>query len=148
MTIEELRQLMHRLHLDADAEPQLIYLFYQTADGLVNNLTISLRSARQRNRRPMTDAQLADLMRQYPDAADARLLAIEHPQRGLTRWMDTDEVCQRLHICRQTLLRWSKRGLLHPAAMGHRHYFDADEVDALLRSNIIQENHRLDRTAL
>ena len=137
---------MQRLHLDADARPQLIYLFYVDDRGLVNNLSISLHSARQRNRHPMTAAQLAALMQQYPAARDTRLLAIEHPQQGLTQWLDTDEVCQRLHICRQTLHRWSRRGLLHPSRMGHRHYFDAAEVDALLRSNIIQPNGRLDLT--
>ena len=112
MTIEELREILHRLHLDGDARPQLIYLFYQTDDGLVNNLTISLRSARQRNRRPMTQQQLAGLMEQYPDASGGKLLAVEHPAEGLTRWIDATDVCQRLHTSRQTLRRWVARGLL------------------------------------
>mgnify|MGYP002622537679 CR=1 FL=1 len=148
MTIEELRQIMHQLHLDCDAEPTLVYIFYETADGLVNNLTLTLRHGRNSRRQPPSAAQLDALLQQYPAAREGKVLAVEHPRHGLTRWLDTDEVCQRLHICRQTLLRWYKRGLLHPAVMGHRHYFDADEVDALLRSNVIQENGRLDKTSL
>ncbi len=146
MTIEELREILHRLHLDGDARPQLIYLFYQTDDGLVNNLTISLRSARQRNRRPMTQQQLAGLMEQYPDASGGKLLAVEHPAEGLTRWIDATDVCQRLHTSRQTLRRWVARGLLHPSTMGRRQYFDPAEVEALLRSNILQDNGRADLT--
>ncbi len=146
MTIEELRQLMHRLHLDADARPQLIYLFYVDDRGLVNNLSISLHSARQHNRQPMTAAQLAALMQQYPAARDVQLLALEHPQRGLTCWLDGKDVCRRLGTSRQTLNRWVQRGLLHPSRLGRRNYYDPDEVEALLRSNIIQPNGRADTT--
>ena len=51
MTMDELKAILHTLKLDFDAEPQLIYVFYETPDGLVNNLSISVGSARQRNRR-------------------------------------------------------------------------------------------------
>lgn len=146
MTIEELRQLMHRLHLDADARPQLIYLFYVDDCGLVNNLSISLHSARQRNRQPMTAAQLAALMQQYPAARDVQLLALEHPQQGLTRWLDVHDVCRLLHTTDKTLRRWTRQGLLHPSRTGRRLYYDSAEVDALLRSNIIQPNGRADLT--
>ena len=36
MTNDELRELMHRLQLDCAEAPRLIYVFYETADGLVN----------------------------------------------------------------------------------------------------------------
>ncbi len=145
MTIEELRQVLHQLHLDYDADPQLIYVFYQTPDGLVNNFSISMQHARQRNRQPMTQTQLADLMEQYPAAADSKIVAVEHPTHGLTRWIDSAEVCTRLNVCPHTLRRWVKMDRLHPAHLGKRIYYDPDEVEAFLRSNMRQENGRLDR---
>lgn len=145
MTIEQLKEIMHQLHLDYDAQPSLVYVFYQTDDGLVNNFSISVQHARQRNRKPMTAAQLADLMqREYPVTRQARLLAVEHPREGLTRWLDSAEVCRLLHTTRQTVNRWAQRGLLHPARLGNRNYYDAAEVDALLHSHVIQDNGRLD----
>ena len=147
MTIDELREIMHQLKLDFDCEPQLIYVFYQTPDGLVNNLSISISSAHQRNRRPMTAQQLAELMKLYPDAADARLLAVEHPSQGLSHWIDATEACRRLCICRRTLQRWEKLGALHPSRVGRRTYYDATEIDTLLRNNAKLDNGRLDQTA-
>ena len=132
MTQDELRRLVHRLDLEPDMPPQLVYIFYQDADGFVHNLTVS----RQRGRKPLTDSQLADIMQAYPAAADAK--------RGLTQWLDATDVCRRLGTSRQTLRRWVQRQLLHPSRMGRRLYFDPGEVEALLRSNIIQDNGRLD----
>lgn len=148
MTTEELRDLLHKLHLDYEAEPNLIYLFFENEDGTVDNFSISIRSARQRNRRPMSDEQVAQVAMQYPAVQRGKLLAIERPDGSLTQWIDSVEVCQRLHISRQTLRRWVKRGLLVPSVMGRRHYFDPAEVEQLLRSNIIQENGRIDKTGL
>lgn len=148
MTIDELREILHSLKLDTDARPQLIYVFYETGDGLVNNFSISLRATRHTRRQAMSDPQLAALaQRCQPDSRGGRLLAVERPDT-LSRWIDAAEVCQRLHTSRQTLFRWVRRGLLHPARMGNRNYFDVDEIDALLRSNTIQDNGRLDRTSL
>ena len=145
MTIDELRQIMHQLKLDFDSDPQLIYVFYKTSDGLVNNFSISIQHARQRNRRAMTDQQLADLMQcQYPATRDSSLIAVERPT-SLTHWLDTSEVCRQLNVSRHTLYRWDKQGLLHPAVMRNRRFYDAAEVDAVLRSNSIQENGRLDK---
>ncbi|MBR4505506.1 MAG: helix-turn-helix domain-containing protein [Bacteroidales bacterium] len=146
MTIEELRDIMHQLKLDFDSTPQLVYVFYQTPDGLVNNFSINIQHARQRNRKPMTDQQLADLMqRQYPASRGSRLMAVERPD-SLSRWLDSAEVCQKLNTTRQTISRWARRGLLHPSRIGRYNYYDAAEVEALLRSNIIQDNGRLDQT--
>lgn len=145
MTIDELRQIMHQLKLDFDSDPQLIYVFYQTPEGLINNISISVQHARQSNRRPLTDGQLADMVHgEYPSTRDGRLLAVERPD-GLTQWLDTAEVCQRLNTTRQTVNRWARQGLLHAARMGRRNFFDAAEIDALMRSNIIQENGRIDK---
>jgi hypothetical protein len=38
------------------------------------------------------------------------------------------------------------KGLLHPSRVGRRLYFDPAEVEALLRSNIIQPNGKADLT--
>lgn len=149
MTKEQLKQILQELHLEFDNKPSLIYVFYQTDDGLVNNFSISVKRARQRNRKPMTEAQLAALMeREYPATRRSTLLAVEHPDEGLTRWLDTAEVCQKLHTTRRTLHRWVLRGLLHPSRMTGHNYYDASEIDALLRSNIIQENGRLDQQGI
>ncbi len=135
---------MHQLHLDYDADPKLIYVFYQTPDGLINNFSISMQHARQRNRQPMTQAQLADLMQQYPDTKGSTIMAVDHPKEGLTQWMETAEVCRRLDICPRTLRRWVQRGCLHPAHLGRRVYYDPAEVEAFLRSNRRMESGRLD----
>lgn len=149
MTIEQLKDIMHQLHLDYDASPGLVYVFYQTPDGLVNNFSLHVHHARQANRRPMDASQLADLMaREYPATRQGRLLAVEHPQQGLTRWVETADLCRRLGTTRRTLYRWREQGLLHPSRLGNRLYYDLEEVDALIRSNIVQENGRLDKTGI
>ena len=148
MTLDELKDLLRRLQLDYDAAPTLVYVFYQTADGLVNNFSISLRRARSRSGRPMTPEQLGALMQQYPAAAEGKIMAIEHPRQGLSQWMDMADVCRRLHVSRRTLTRWQQRGLLHPTRIGRRLYFNTADIEALLRSHLIQENGRLDKTSL
>ena len=137
---------MHDLHLDVEEQPRLIYVFYETDEGLVNNFSISLQSARRRNRQAMSDEEIVGVMQQYPAARDARLLAVEHPQRGLTRWLTQKEVIFRLSTSRNTLYRWVQRGLLHPSVINRRNYFDPNEVEAFLRSNIRQDNGRCDYT--
>ena len=149
MTIEQLKDIMHRLHLDYDAAPGLVYVFYQTPDGLVNNFSIHVHHARQANRRPMGPEELADLMQaQYPATRQGRIMAVEHPKQGLTRWVETADLCGRLHTTRRTLYRWREQGLLHPARLGNRLYYDLDEVEAFIRSNMVQENGRLDHTGI
>ena len=145
MTLDQLKEILHHLHLDFDATPTLLYVFYQTDDGLINNFSISVRHARQRNRKPLTEQQLLEIMEsEYPATRRARLLAVEHPKQGLSQWLDTVEVCERLHTSPRSLGRWVKRGLLHPSHLGNRNFYSADEVERLLQSNIIQENGRLD----
>ena len=148
MTLEELRDILHRLQLDCEEQPHMIYVFYETGDGRVNNFSISLHSARQRNRRAMTTEQLATLMQQYPDARGAKLVALEHPTAGLTKWLDTYDVCAQLHTTRKTLYNWTRKGLLHPSRLGGRLYYDASDVERLLRSHVIQPNGRADLCGL
>lgn len=138
---------MHQLHLDFDAEPTLIYIFYRTPEGLINNFSISLHAARQRNRQAMTAEQLGNVLGQYPAAADATVVATEHPREGMRQWLDADTVSRRLHTSRRSLARWVQRGLLHPARMNRRLYFDAAEVDRMLADNIITDQGRIDSTA-
>ena len=147
MTIEELRQIMHQLHLDYDAEPSLVYVFYQTPDGLINNFSINIHHARQRNGQPMDAAQLAELMeREYPATRQGRLMAVEHPRQGLSQWLDSSEVCQLLHTTTRSLYRWTADGRLHPARIGRRLFYDAAEDERFNRSNIVQDNGRIDRS--
>ena len=148
MKKEELEDLLHVLGLDYEAEASLIYLFYTTPDGLVNNFSINIRHARQRNRKPMTVQQLADLMQQqYPASRGSRLLAVERPD-SRTHWIDTAEVAKRLKVSPQTVNSWGRKGLLHPSRLGRKNYYDAAEVEKLLRSNIIQDNGRMDKTGV
>ena len=146
MTTEQLQEILRELQLETHATAGLIHVFYQTDDGRVNNFSISVHCAHDRRGRAMSAADLTALMqREYPDTRQARLLAVEHPRKGLGEWLDTHDVCQRLRVCPRTLRRWTLRGHLHPARLGRRVYYDAAEVDALLRSNIIQDNGRLDK---
>lgn len=144
MTTQELKNILRALDIEYNPGPRLIYVFYQTDDGLVNNLSVSIRHGRSRRPKELGDNQLAELMQQYPDAADSRILAIERPEKGLTLWMDADQVCRRLDTSRRTLGRWVAAGLLHPSRMGNRLYFDPDEIERLIRSHIIQPNGRAD----
>lgn len=148
MTIEELKELVDALKLDLNPQSNMIYVFYTTPDGTVNNLSISLRRAKLPDGHKMTDGDLAKLMQQYPDARRGTIMAVERPRGDLHRWMDAVEVCQALHTSRQTLRRWIHCGLLHPSTLGRKLYFDADEVDRILRENMITESGRLDETAL
>lgn len=146
MTIEELKRLAAALEIEVELQPQLIYVFYTTPDGLVNNFSISVKRARHENGRLMGDGDLSLLMQQYSDAREGSIVAVERPHGDLHRWLDRHDVIQALHTSESTLKRWIKEGLLHPSRMGRKCYFDAEEVDRLLRSNIIQENGRLDKT--
>ncbi len=148
MTLEELKQLVASLNLEPDPQPSLIYIFYATPDGVVNNLTVSLKQARLGNGRKMGDSDLAELMGQYPDARQGTVVAVERPHGDLHRWLDRDEVIRMLHTSKSTLARWVRLGCLHPSHLGRKTYFDADEVDRFLRSHMIQENGRLDKTGL
>ena len=150
MKQNEIINLLRALGIDNPQQPNMLYLFYQTEEGYIRNLSISVRSAHLPNGRKMRPADLMALMDQYPEARDAKVVATEIPQRGITQWVDACDVREMLHTSKSSLQRWVRRGLLHPARVGKskKLYFDRAEIDQLLRSNIIREDGRLDTTAL
>lgn len=143
MNIQKLRKLLLELNLDTEVRPNLIYVFYMNEGGVINSFSISASRAKTFQRRFMNDAELVEVMQGYPDAKNARILAVERPDKGLTRWMEQHDVCHRLKTSRHSLYRWRRRGLLHPSRLGNRLYYDAEEVERLLVSNIIDENGRI-----
>lgn len=146
MTKEELQEILHDLELDYEAEPTLIYLFYVTPEGKVNNFSISMRRGGHLN-----DKQLERLMRsQYPATRGCRVIHTERPEATPQQmeWLDTNDVCRLLHISRKTLWKWSKRGLFTPSKVEGKVFYSRTEIDSVIASNFLQENGRMDRTAL
>ena len=145
MTKEALQEILHILELDYEAEPTLVYVFYATPDGRVNNFSISVRQGGEMSRQ-----QLTKLMhKEYPATREGDIIAVERPEwRPMTEWIDVAEVCRWLHISRKTLWKWSKEHLLHPSKVEGRVYYNRMEIDRLIRANVIDENGRLDRTAM
>lgn len=145
MTKEALQEILHVLDLDYETEPTLVYLFYETPDGRVNNFSISVRQGGKMSRK-----KLEELMRrEYPATREGRVLAMEKPTdwKPMVEWLDTVEVCRLLHISRKTLWKWTKARLLTPSKVNNgKVYYDRSEIDRLLRSNAIDENGRLDKT--
>lgn len=143
MTKQEIENLLHVLELDYEAEPTLIYVFYATADGRVNNFSINVRRGKS-----MSNEELAAFMAcEYPSTRGGRIMGIERQKGQYTEWLDSIELCQMLHISYRTMLRLVKRGVLNPSQMGRRMYFDHREVDRAIRSNMVKENGRIDKTA-
>ena len=144
MTKQELRELLHVLELDYEADASMMYVFYEMPDGRVNNFSISVRRGKE-----MTDEEVVALMRrEYPSTREGRLLCLERQEGRRTDWMDAHEVRQWLHISATTLRVWQRRGYLKGYALGGRVYYDRAEIDKVIRSGAIQENGRFDKTAL
>ena len=146
MTKEELQEILHELELDYEAEPTLIYLFYQTPDGRVNNFSISMRRGGHLN-----DRQLERLMRcQYPATRECTVIHTERPEATpqYAEWIDSNDVCRLLHISRKTLWKWTKRGLFTPSKVEGRVFYSRTEIDNVIASNLRQENGRMDKSAL
>ena len=146
MTKEELQGILHDLELDYEAEPTLIYLFYQTPDGRVNNFSISMRRGGH-----MSGRQLERLMRrEYPATRQGTVIHAERPEAtpDNVEWLDSTEVCRMLHISRKTLWKWTKRGLFTPSKVEGILYYSRTEINDVIASNLIQENGRMDRTEL
>lgn len=146
MTKEALQEILHILELDYEAEPTLVYVFYATPDGRVNNFSISVRRGSDMSRQ-----QLTKLMhKEYPATREGDIIAVEKPGdwKPMVEWLDTTEVCRLLHISRKTLWKWSKEHLLHPSKVEGRVYYSRMEIDQMIRANVIDENGRLDRTAM
>lgn len=148
MTKEEIQEILRNLELDYEAEPTLIYLFYLTPDGRVNNFSISMRRGGHLN-----DKQLEKIMRrEYPATRQGTLIHTERPEATPenVEWLDTVEVCRLLHISERTLRTWRRRGLFHPTIPegSRKLYYNRSEINHVLASNAIQENGRIDKTAL
>ena len=105
MDRKELKELFEALGLAFEAEPTLMYIFYKKRDGTVHNLSVSIRH-------DVGDERLRELMREYPDAREGEVMAIERPMGRRTEWVDTVEVCELLHTSKRTLRRWSEEGVL------------------------------------
>lgn len=145
MTKEQILDILHILELDYEAEPTLIYLFFQLPDGRINNYSISVRSGGN-----MSDKEIEELMRrQQPSTRQARVLTVERPDwTPPVEWLDTAETCQLLKITPRTLRRWTRQGLFHPTLIGQKYYYLRDEIENVLRRNAILDNGRFDKTAI
>ena len=156
MTKEELEDMLHVMGLDYEAETDQIYVFYVRPDGCVDNFSISVRRGRK-----MSDNAIVEMMRrEYPATRQGEVMAVERPrgcvyskaqeQRERTKeeWLDTTDVCNMLKVSDRTLRSWRRQGYLKGYNTGGRVYYSRQEIDALLRSNAIQENGKLDKTVL
>ena len=146
ITKEELQEILRDLELDYEAEPTLIYLFYVTPDGTVNNFSISVRRGGHLN-----DSQLERIMRrEYPATRQGDLIRVERPETtpDTQEWIDRSEACRMLHISRKTLWKWTKRGLFTPSKVEGMVYYSRTEINNVIASNLLQENGRIDRTTL
>jgi predicted DNA-binding transcriptional regulator AlpA len=146
MTKEELQEILHELELDYEAEPTLIFLFYTTPDGRVNNFSISVRRGGH-----LSDRQLERLIRrEYPATRQGVLFHAERPESTPDdkEWLDVSEACRMLHISRKTLWKWTKRGLFTPSKVEGMVYYSRTEINDVITSNLMQENGRVDKTAL
>ncbi len=145
MTKEALQEILHVLELDYEAEPTLVYVFYTTPDGRVNNFSISVRKGGTLSRE-----KLEKLMRsEYPSTREGKVLSVEKPEpSSAVEWLEVNEVCRLLRISQKTLRRWTQRGYFHPSQIGQRIYYMREEIETVLRANAVMDNHRFDATAM
>lgn len=146
MTKEELQDILHVLGLDYEAEANQIYVFYVLPDGRVDNFSLTVRRGAR-----MSDKEIVALMRrEYPATRQGEVMAVERPdwRPAKEEWLDTADVCIMLKVSDRTLRRWSKKGYLKPRYTDRKVYFSRAEIDALIDSNAIDEDGRIDTTAL
>lgn len=146
MTKEELQDILHVLGLDYEAEANQIYVFYVLPDGRVDNFSLTVRRGAR-----MSDKDIVSLMRrEYPATRQGEVMAVERPdwRPSNEEWLDTADVCSMLKVSDRTLRRWSKKGYLKPRYTDRKVYFNRAEIDALIDSNAIDEDGRIDTTAL
>ena len=62
----------------------------------------------------------------------------------INNWLDKSEVAIMLRITTRTVERWSKKGIFHAYKVNGKTYFLREEIDSVIKSNIVQENGRLD----
>lgn len=144
MTKNELEDMLHVLGLDEEAEANLVYVFFTHSDGRVDNFSIAVRRGRA-----MSDKELVKQMkREYPSTRDGDVIRVERPKRveRPNEWMDTTDVCNMLKVTSRTVQTWCRKGYLKPRYTARKVYFSRREIDALIDSNAIQENGRMDKT--
>lgn len=142
MTKEELQDILHVLGLDYEAEANQIYVFYVLPDGRVDNFSLTVRRGAR-----MNDNDIVSLMRrEYPTTRQGEVMAVERPdwRPSNEEWLDTADVCSMLKVSDRTLRTWCKKGYLKPRYTDRKVYFSRAEIDALIDSNAIQENGKLD----
>ena len=146
MTKDEIAEILRILELDYEAEPTLIYLFYVLPDGRVDNFSLTVRRGAR-----MNDKEIVSLMRrEYPSTRQGTVMAVERPEwrPAKDEWLDTADVCSMLKVTARTLRRWCKKGYLKARYTDRKKYFSRKEIDALINSNAIQENGKIDKSFL
>lgn len=148
MTKNELEDMLHVLGLDEEAEANLVYVFFTHSDGRVDNFSIAVRRGRA-----MSDKELVKLMkREYPSTRDGDVIRVERPRwrpaTAAEEWIEAADVCEMLKISRRTLQRWTRRGVFHAAKIEDRAYYRRRDIDEAIEKNMVQENGRIDTTAL
>lgn len=147
MTTEELQDILHVLGLDYEADANQIYVFYVLPDGRVDNFSLTVRRGAR-----MNDKEIVSLMRrEYPSTRQGTVMAVERPEWRPAKpdeWLDTADVCSMLKVTARTLRRWCKKGYLKARYTDRKKYFNRKEIDALINSNAIQENGKIDKSFL
>ncbi len=144
ITHDEMQSILHELGLDYEAEPSMIYLFIERPDGRIDNFSIGVRRGRE-----LSDSGIVDLMhREYPATRQAAVVAMERPQEQLQHdeWLTVRAACDMLQVSARTLRNWAKKGYVLPHIIGGRVYYSHSQIDRLLKSNIVQENGRIDKS--
>ncbi len=63
---------------------------------------------------------------------------------GALRWLDSVEVMEALKISYNTLLTFVHTGKLPASRLGRKLYFRADDIDLVLRRNMVLPSGRMD----
>lgn len=147
MTKEELDEILRVLGIDADRAANQIYVFYVLPDGRVDNFSLTVKKGRR-----MSDEAVERLMRrEYPSTREGHVLAVERPEwrPPEQQWLDAVEAANMLKVTTRTLRTWREKGYLTAYQPGNgRVYYSRQEIDRLIESNALQENGRMDKTAL
>ncbi len=150
MDKKEMMRLLHELELDYEAQP-LVNVFWRGRDGQMHNFSVSQQLGAR-----LDNMELARLMReQYPDTRGGRVEMVERPGSEpvwmpgeAVEWLDKQDVMALLHISEHTLKRWAGRGVFRRVKMGRHIYYDRRDIDRALRLNMVQEDGKIDKTAL
>lgn len=139
MKPNELKSILQMLGFSQEAEPTMMYVFYQLPDGRVCNFSLSVRAGAK-----MLDGEVVEMMRrEYPATSEATVMAVERPEGVVmteTEWIDTVDICHWLKVSRRTVERWRQQGLIKGRRMGGRVYYSRQEVNRALWEGKVKEN--------